>query len=106
MDYIIPTKNEPIFQAECDHFGFIEDGFYKYAKVGNGITSVFALTYSEAINKLHEYLQKDNYGKEIIEEYPKAKFSIYEVDGRTGSNDETLSKTVYTLTASKIKKYF
>ena len=102
QDYIIPTKTEPVFSAECDYFGTI-DGMYKDWLITsiNVCGSTFGINFTDSVTSLHIWLQ-DN--PDVIKMYPKAKFSIDVIDGSL-KNGEYVRKTVYSITASKAKKY-
>ena len=100
-NYLTPSKLSPIFVAECDYFGFIEDSIYKDYMIEyddcQSIGRTFALYYKDAVNNLHEWLQNNSY---ILKEYPKAKFNIYMVDG-TSLRGQTTRIKVYTISAAK-----
>ena len=100
-NYIIPTKKNPVYTAECDYFGYIETEFYKDLFVNNSYCSTFALNYKDAVNKLHEWII-DN--KNILNEYPKCKFNISLVDGTIDKYNNKKEKKVYTISAIKAKK--
>ena len=101
-NYITPTKKNILFKAECDYFGYIENTIYKDMLIGNCVTSTFATSYIDAVNMLHEWIKENDWVKK---EYPKAKFNIYSVDGSLDKNGERLDKKVYTISASKAKKF-
>lgn len=98
---IKPTKQSPVFTADCDYFGYIEDAPFKQSEVNNCIYPTFELTYMAAVNRLHEWII-DN--KEILNDYPKAKFRIRIMDGTLDKYQDAIQKTVYTISASKAKK--
>lgn len=100
-NYIIPTKKNPVYTAECDYFGYIETRFYKDLIVNNSICSTFELNYKNAVNKLHEWII-DN--KNVLNEYPKCKFNIELIDGTINKYNGTKRKKVYTISANKAKK--
>lgn len=102
--YIIPTKKSPVFAAMCDHFGYIERGLYKEADIHNSILSVFATSFADGVASLHEYLISDD-GKWVVETYPKAKFELYAYDGTVDKYGDAKSVRVYSISASKAKKY-
>jgi len=78
--YITPTKENPVFKAECDWFGFIETGLYKdwFLEEVNIVGATFALSFADAVNKLHEWIS-ENY--EVLTDFPKCKFTILMMDG-------------------------
>ena len=102
MDYIIPTKKEPIFKAMNDYFGYLENGIYKNALFTDCLTSVFALTYSEAITRLHEYIIENPH---LVDEMPKSKWEITVLDGTFDKHGERVAKVVYSISSAKAKKY-
>ncbi len=106
--YITPTKDSPIFMAECDHFGYLsqsihyKDSVIECADDNSGAClNTFALSYESAIKYLHDYLCSED-GQWAMKEYPKAKFSIYLIDG---SQDKRLGRyktqKVYTISSKK-----
>ena len=104
---ITPTKESPIFRADCDHFGFIEDSPYLrhtvQCKDHSSSCATFALSYSDAINRLHEWLIEN---KKYVLSEPKAKFNIYIVDGSINKElDQAKEVKVYTISSAKAKKY-
>lgn len=106
--YIIPTKESPVFTAVCDWFGYIEDSPYKdYFIEMNGATGgcvgrTFATRYADAITRLHEWIVEN---KQVLEDWPKCKFEIRAVDGSYDKWEQVQDKVVYTITASKARKY-
>lgn len=101
-EFIIPTKSNPIFKAECDYFGYIETNVYKDALMRNNTTSVFEISFMDSVNELHKWIKENEY---ILNEYPKCKFNIYAVDGSCDKFGEYVMKKVYTISATKAKKY-
>jgi len=59
-EYIIPTKERPVFKALCSDFGYIERGIYKDWNIVsdkyNCVGSTFALNLTDAITALHQYI--------------------------------------------------
>ena len=106
-NYITPTKNSPIFTAECDYFGYIDRGRYKEWQVGNGncthAGSTFATSFTDAVNALHEWLKEN---REVIEDYPKSKFTIHVNYGEIDTKrDHVKIHPVYSISAGKAKKF-
>lgn len=106
-DYIIPTKESPVFTAECDYFGFIENNLYKFHLIecpnwdSDSICTTFALYYHDAIVNLHEWLKEH---KEYVTKEPKAKFHIRMRDGSWDSKlNQAKETTVYSISAKKAK---
>jgi hypothetical protein len=102
-DYIVPTKERPIFIAFCDHFGVI-DGIITYKDwcINNVCGSTFATSFKDAVNYLHEWIEENRW---CINEYPKCKFEIEIIDGTFNERlDEVIRKKVYSITANKSKK--
>lgn len=105
MEYITPTKENPVFVADNDYFGYIE-GVYKDYKVDNGenssVGATFGTSFTQAVNDLHEWIKEADY---LLKEHPKSKFSIYAVSGEMGKYDQPRQIKVYTISAAKAKKY-
>jgi len=104
--YIIPTKNNPIFVAQCDYFGYIEDSPWKEFKIdlpdGSETTGkTFALSFTNAIVDLHTWITEY---PQILDEYPKATFSIHLVNGKVDEYGQYATPMVYKISASKAKK--
>lgn len=100
--YIQISKSNPVFVAECDHFGTIERvGAYKPAIIEDHMYFTWDIKYTWAIVALHEWIQA-NYP--ILNEYPKAKFSIAIVDGSKDKHGEFTRKNVYSISSSKAKR--
>ena len=102
-DYIRPTKANPIFIAECNYFGFIEDGnlWKEYEmETRDGLTGGYTweIYYEKAIIRLHNWLKEN---KEAITEYPKAKYTIYLLDGSLDKRGERKLEKVYEITTKK-----
>lgn len=105
-DYITPTKQSPVFVAECDYFGFIEEGFYKdYCIESNNCShcgATFELHYTDAIISLHKWIKEHRY---VLDEYPKCNFNIYLVDGTMNTKwDQQKETKVYSISAKKAKQ--
>ena len=100
-EYITPTKENPIFIASCDHFGNIAGPYKDWRIEGVCCGDTFAVTFAGAINDLHEWLKEN---RDLLDEFPKSKFEIYVVDG-TVKGGEFVDKKVYSISASKAKKY-
>ena len=103
---LTPTKESPIFLAECSAFGFIEENIYKEAQIEVGdcihCMPTFAISFTKAITKLHEWIIEN---KDFWLEYGHAAtFTIYAIDG-TIENDNVIEKKVYSITSSKANKY-
>jgi len=100
-DFIIPTKKHPIFVAECDYFGYIECSVYKRSLV-DGVCNyaTFETDFSRAVNLLHEELKDGVW----CMDFPKAKFTIYSVDGSKDKYGNAKMNVVYAISASKAKK--
>lgn len=100
QEYITPTKKSPVFTANCTYTGFFE-GAYKMWSIGDTAGATFALSYTDAISKLHELIIEY---KHLIEDYPKCKFEIEMIDG-TIKEGQVAFKKVYSISASKAKKF-
>lgn len=101
-DYIIPTKNRPVFTAHCDYFGRIDGVItYKDWTIGDIGGDTFATSFKDAVNYLHEWIEENKW---CIEEYPKCKFIIEMIDGSLDKRRDIIYKNVYTISASKAKK--
>ena len=97
-EYLKPTKTNPVFKAECDFLGYIENPRIKMHIVNNNIGDTFETDFTNAITKLHEYIKQNN----LHMEYPKAKFNIYLVDGTIDKKlDSPKLKKVYTISSKK-----
>ncbi len=107
QEYIILTKDNPIFIAECDYFGNIEETMYKDWLIEelNLVGRTFATNFAHAVNKLHEWIIEANEEWGVLKEYPKCKFNIWVVDGAVIKNGQDVRKKVYSISASKAKKY-
>lgn len=103
--YIRPTKKSPVFVAQCDWFGFIEENLWKEYLVntpdGGHIGRTFAIRYHDAVNGLHEWIKEN---PETLKEYPKCKFDILLVDGSWDRHNDPVRKKVYTISAAKAKQ--
>lgn len=103
--YIIPTKRNPIFQACCDYFGFLEGGTYKPFIISDedsdrfSTGATFATSYLDAINRLHETIKEDY--QHLAESAPKCKFEIYLIDGTLDKHGETKRRTIYSISVKK-----
>ena len=109
-EYIKPSKGNEIFVADNNYFGYILDGMYKDAEIefndGNSsIMPTFALSYAEAVRKLHDWiLDPDN--QWLLDE-PHITFRIHSIDGSIDEmRDEVKMTKVYTLSTTKLRKYF
>lgn len=98
--YIIPTKENPVFLAECDYFGYI-DGIYKRHLVGNCVSDTFGIDFTKSVNDLHEWIKES----EAVTDYPKCKFNLYVKDGTLDKDGDSIMKKVYTISASKAKRF-
>ena len=105
QDYITPTKESPIFVAECDWFGFIGGSLYKEYIVnendGQSCGETFSLHFKDSVNRLHEWIENN---ENTLKEYPKCKFNIYMINGSLDKDGRKKYEKVYTITASKAKK--
>lgn len=70
--------------------------------VNNCSFDTFGISFAESVNDLHKWIQKN---KGILKEYPKCKFELYAVDGSIDNHGDFIARKVYTITASKAKKY-
>lgn len=102
LDYIIPTKQNPVFQATCDYFGSIELPMYKNALIGNTTTATFALDYIESVARLHEWLKENEW---LMKENPKATYEIFSMDGSVDKYGEIVRFRVYSISTWKAKKF-
>ncbi len=100
--YITPTKESPVFTAHCDAWGYIETGMYKDAEMNNCLVRVFALDYIDSINMLHEWIKKN---KEGLLTYGNLNFDIHALNGDVNKSGDYISKKVYSISLSKVKKY-
>ena len=106
-DYIIPTKKSPVFTAENDWFGFIESSLWKQHLVEGpddlgSLGNTWATNYLDALRYLHEWIQENTF---ILDEYPKAKFTIRLVDGSWNHKlNQKKEEIVYTISARKAKR--
>ena len=107
QDYITPTKQYPVFTAECDHFGFIEEPLYKSFLVedneGSGsIGHTFALDFTNAIIRLHAWIKNNPH---VVNEFPKCKFNLYLINGTIDKKlCQRHEEKVYSISAKKAKK--
>jgi len=105
-NYIKPTKQNPVFVAKNSYWGYIEQNVYKMWNVKNEqynlVGCTFAVNYADAINNLHDWIIEN---KGILNEVPKCNFTIQCVDGTVNKFGEPVYKKVYTISASKAKKY-
>ncbi len=93
------------FLADCDYFGYIEPGIFKeveipYDKNCTSIMRPFEYDYTKAINSLHEWILEND----GIANFPKAKWSIYLVDGSMNKYEEIKTDKVYSISSTKAKK--
>ena len=98
---IIPTKENPTFIATCSNFGSIT-GQYKATEVNGCEMDTFGINFVDTINDLHQWIKENQW---CIEESPKCKFEIYAVDGSVDKHGEAKWSKLYTISASKAKKY-
>jgi len=104
--HITPTKENPVFIANCDWFGNI-GGIYKDYLIDTDkiqtCGQTFALSYSDAINKLHEWIKENT---ETLEAYPKCKFEIFLIDGTIDTKwNLPKQRKVYTISAKNAKAW-
>ncbi len=91
------------FLAECDYFGYIE-GSFKDVEVQESenilIMHPFEYNFTRAIADLHEFIINDD----MINEFPKAKWNIYLVDGSMNDYGDINRSKVYSISSAKAKK--
>lgn len=117
-NYIIPTKDNPVFVAECSAFGYIYDGIYKNSLIRKANTEIatFGVSYAESINRLHEWIKEmehllDESQQEQTYEQHKTgnrvshEFSIYEITGGVDKYGNSKQKKVYSISFKDAKKY-
>ena len=99
---LTPTKESPIFTAECNSYP-IEESIYKDYEVdaGDYISrgSTFAVDYDTAVNDLHKWL------KENTDHLTKENWFISMIDGSLNKDGEIAKKVVYSITTAKAKQY-
>jgi hypothetical protein len=104
-EFLRPTRKNPVFVADCDWFGFIEENLYKRWELPdrNGTIggNTFSLHFTDAITRLHEWIIEN---KHVLKEYPKSKFSIYLINGSFNRFKEVKHQKVYTITARNAAK--
>ena len=88
-NYIIPTKENPVFVAHCSAFGNIEHKLYKQWLIKDSCGVTFAIKYKDAVNRLHEWIEEK---KGWLRTESNCKFEIFIIDG---SFDETWSTPIY-----------
>lgn len=98
-DYISPTKESPVFIADDDTYGFIDLGVYKNSLCGRSTTPTFALSYENGIERLHNYIKNTRH----ID--PKAKFTLYIMDGSVDKSGQSKLTKVYSLTYKNAKRF-
>lgn len=100
--YIIPSKEKPIFVIYDNDYGPINIGMYKDFSVpgfGTGFTS--ALSYSEAVNTLHDLIREGF----LNDKETKGAYTIYQIDGRINVKDVDIKRTkVYSINLDKARK--
>ena len=106
-DYIIPTKQSPVFTAYCEDFGTIEASIYKdwnikKVDVCSMVGSTFALHYHDAVINLHEWIKEN---ADYVKGLKKINFVISEVDGSMNGWGEVKYKPVYSINPIKARKY-
>ena len=102
-DYIIPTKESPVFVAVCSYFGYLYRGMYKMNKVRNSVCDTWAVNYMDAVNELHEAIKANPHW---VNENPDCNFTIYAMDGSwEDRHDQAKLVKVYEISAKKAKKY-
>ncbi|MFV0330168.1 MAG: hypothetical protein ACK5KL_10185 [Dysgonomonas sp.] len=102
-EYIIPSKEDPIFRAYCSDFGYIEHDFYKHWEVKTDehwvIGSTFAIDLTDAIVRLHEFIKSYEYSNS------KTKYKIVMFCGELDKYGDSKETKVYSITQSNAKKY-
>ena len=103
QEYITPTKQSPVFTAYSDYFGVLERSTYKRALISDCTYCVFATSYIDAVNELHEWIKNDYewMAKEIKSNH---KFEIYIMDGSVDKYGDAIQKSVYSISIAKCKK--
>jgi hypothetical protein len=103
-DHITPTKEDPVFNAYNDWFGFISNGLYKDYMVDTGdclsCGHTFGVRFAKAVNDLHQWITENEW---VFAEYPKSKFGIEMIDGSLKKGEVKYVK-VYEISAAKAKK--
>jgi hypothetical protein len=105
-NYLTPTKQNPVFRAECDYTGFIEEGTqwkdYVVTTENNMVTaSTFAVNFTNGISELHQWIMDHPW---LLKTYPKAKYHLYMIDGSLDKWGDVNYKKVYTITTSRAKQ--
>ncbi len=105
-EYITPTKESPVFVAECDWFGFIEGIYKDFLIETENVSScgqTFGIHYDKAITDLHTWIKEN---PKVLEDYPKCKFNLYLVDGSYDSKtDRRKEQKIYTISAKNAKRF-
>lgn len=107
-EYITPTKESPVFSAECNYFGYIEEARYKDYCIHTDkdncdhLGRTWALDFTSAIVRLHEWIR---YNADVLTEYPKCKFTIFLLDGSVDKYGDPVHYPVYSITAKNCKRF-
>ncbi len=119
QEYITPSKNRPVFIAECTDFGYLtgedlydsegdliiykpfyKNWFVQEHKEGGGLRGeTFATSYLDAINYLINFI------KDYKALTGSTKYIIYMFEGKLDKWGSGRYKKVYTLTEMQAKKY-
>lgn len=108
-EYITPTKDNPVFIAHCDYWGYIEENFYKEWEIKNEngwiIGRTYALSLDKAIANLHEFIKEYfSSGKSSLP--GKAKFSIAMIDGTWNEKyNERKEYKCYEISVNQARKF-
>jgi len=107
QDYIIPTKQYPVFKATCTAFGYIETGMYKQWNIKNETTNLvgdtFALNFMDAVRMLHEWIKENE--EYVVNYNHKCRFLIEIMDGNVDKFGDPIEREVYSIDWYKVKKY-
>jgi len=80
----------PNLKIESDYIGYLE--------------TKYLFSYTDAVNHLHENLAIRGEWEWMLEEYPKATYSIWIMTGKFDEYDNQITEKVYSITSAKIRK--
>ena len=99
LDYLIPTKANPLFIATCSDFGAMTSGL-KDALVGGIKYDTFSCSLDLGIEKIHEFIKENS--SELAD---NVEFTLYHIDGELDKYGEVRRTKAYSITIYRAKNF-